>query len=64
MNWLKRLLGKDERFFDLLEAGADEAKASVDIFGRYLDSLARAPPRRTWRNWSTPAARKSASARK
>ena len=40
MNWLKRLLGKDDRFFDLLEAGADEAKASVDIFGRYLHALA------------------------
>ena len=25
------------RFFDLLEAGAEEAKASVDLFGRYLE---------------------------
>jgi uncharacterized protein len=40
MLWLKRLLGRDERFFDLLEAGAEEAKASVDIFGRYLQTMA------------------------
>ena len=40
MRWLKRLLGKDELFFDLLEAGAEEAKASVDFFGRYLQTIA------------------------
>jgi len=37
---LKKLMGRDDRFFDLLEAAADEAKASVDIFGRYLQALA------------------------
>jgi len=26
MQFLKKLFGKDERFFDLLEAGAEEAK--------------------------------------
>ncbi len=40
MLWLKKLMGRDDRFFDLLEAAADEAKASVDIFGRYLQALA------------------------
>ena len=37
---LRKLLGRDERFFDLLEAGASEAKASVDVFTRHLQSLA------------------------
>jgi uncharacterized protein Yka (UPF0111/DUF47 family) len=43
---LKRLLGKDDRFFDLLEAAAEEARASVELFSRYLQSLANggAPP--------------------
>ena len=40
MRWLKKIFGRDERFFDLLEAAADEAKASVDIVGRYLQGLA------------------------
>jgi len=33
---LKKLLGKDDKFFDLLEAGAEEAKLSVDLFANYL----------------------------
>jgi len=37
---LKKLFGKDEKFFDLLEAGAEEAKASVDLFSRYLQTVA------------------------
>ena len=37
---LKKLFGHDDRFFDLLEAGAEEAKASVDHFARYLQNLA------------------------
>ena len=37
---LKKLFGRDERFFELLEAGAEEAKASVEFFSRYLQSLA------------------------
>lgn len=37
---LKKLLGKDDKFFDLLEAGAEEAKASVDLFSAYLKKLA------------------------
>jgi uncharacterized protein Yka (UPF0111/DUF47 family) len=36
---LKKLFGKDETFFDLLEAGADEARASVELFGQYLQAL-------------------------
>ena len=37
---LKKLLGKDDKFFDLLEAGAAEAKTSVDLFARYLQKVA------------------------
>jgi uncharacterized protein Yka (UPF0111/DUF47 family) len=37
---LKKLLGKDDKFFDLLEAGAEEAKTSVDLFSSYLKKLA------------------------
>jgi uncharacterized protein Yka (UPF0111/DUF47 family) len=41
---LKKLLGKDDRFFDLLEAGADEAEASVHVFRRYLEKIAAGAP--------------------
>lgn len=37
---LKKLLGKDDKFFDLLEAGAEEAKTSVDLFASYLKKIA------------------------
>lgn len=36
---LKKLLGKDDKFFDLLEAGAEEAKASVDLFSNFLKKI-------------------------
>jgi hypothetical protein len=43
---LKKLLGKDDKFFDLLEAGAEEAKASVDLFSSFLKKIAdgKVPP--------------------
>ncbi len=43
---LKKLLGKDDKFFDLLDAGAEEAKASVDLFSNFLRKIAdgRVPP--------------------
>src|SRR5476651_1559861 len=44
MLWLKKLLGKDDKFFDLLEAGTEEAKTSVDLFARYLKTLASGGP--------------------
>jgi uncharacterized protein Yka (UPF0111/DUF47 family) len=37
---LKKLLGKDDKFFDLLEAGAEEAKTRVGLFARYLENIA------------------------
>jgi uncharacterized protein len=40
MLWLKKLLGKDDKFYDLLEAGAEEAKTSVDLFTSYLKKIA------------------------
>ncbi len=36
---LKKLLGKDDKFFDLLEAGAEEAKVSVGLFAQYLQTV-------------------------
>lgn len=38
---LKKLLGKDDKFFDLLEAGAEEAKTAVNLFSAYLKKLAQ-----------------------
>ena len=40
MLWLKKLLGRDDKFFDLLEAGAEEAKASVALFSSFLEAIA------------------------
>ncbi len=40
MIWLKKLLGRDDKFFDLLEAGAEEAKASVALFSGFLEAIA------------------------
>jgi uncharacterized protein Yka (UPF0111/DUF47 family) len=41
---LKKLLGKEEKFFDLLEASAEEAKASTGLLAKILsnDSAAQA----------------------
>lgn len=39
---LKKLFGKEDKFFDLLEAGAEEAKSSVDLFSAYIKKLASA----------------------
>ncbi len=35
---LKKLLGKDEKFYDLLEASAEEAKAAADLLAKILAS--------------------------
>ena len=37
---LKKLFGRDDKFFDLLEAGAEEAKASVALFSGFLEAIA------------------------
>ena len=39
MQWLKKILGKEDKFFDLLEAGAEEAKTSVNLLSRYLQAI-------------------------
>lgn len=44
MLWLKKLFGKDDKFFDLLEAGAEEAKTSVNLLSRYLQTLSNGGP--------------------
>ena len=37
---LRKILGKDDKFFDLLEAAAEEAKVSVDHFAAVLQKIA------------------------
>ncbi len=44
MRWLKRLFGKEEKFFDLLEAGAEEARISVSLLTQYLQTLSQGGP--------------------
>lgn len=39
MQWLKKILGKEDKFFDLLEAGAEEAQTSVHLLSQYLETL-------------------------
>ncbi len=36
---LRKLLGRDEKFFDLLEASAEEAKTSTELLARYLQTV-------------------------
>ena len=36
---LRKLLGKDEKFYDLLEASAEEAKTSTALLARYLQTI-------------------------
>jgi uncharacterized protein Yka (UPF0111/DUF47 family) len=38
---LQRLFGKEDRFFELLKASAEEARASVEALGRYLSRADR-----------------------
>ena len=40
---IKKLFGKDDKFFDLLEAGAEEAKSSVDLFANSLKKAGGSP---------------------
>jgi len=40
LSFVKKLIGQDDTFFDLLEAGSGEAKASVDLFASKLKALA------------------------
>jgi len=39
LSFLKKFFGRDETFFDQLETAAEEAKASVDLFARNIESL-------------------------
>ena len=41
---LKKLLGKEDKFFDLLEASAEEARASTALLGRFLKERANGRP--------------------
>lgn len=39
MNFLKRLFGRDDKFYDLLESSADEARHSARIMGELMPCL-------------------------
>ena len=39
MNFLNKLIGKSDVFFDLLEEGAEEAQVSVDLFSKFLRQM-------------------------
>ncbi|HEY1793277.1 MAG TPA: DUF47 family protein [Opitutaceae bacterium] len=41
MNLLRTLSGRNDTFFNLLEEGADEAKASVELFSKYLREVSQ-----------------------
>lgn len=40
---LKKLFGKDDKFYNLLEASAEEAKASIGLLSKYLNARAQGP---------------------
>ena len=44
ISWLKKIFGREEKFFDLLEAGAQEAKTSVNLLASYLHTLSAGGP--------------------
>jgi uncharacterized protein Yka (UPF0111/DUF47 family) len=44
MQWLKKILGKEDKFFTLLEAGAEEAKTAVHLLSQYLQRLSTGAP--------------------
>jgi uncharacterized protein Yka (UPF0111/DUF47 family) len=39
MNFIEKLVGKNDTFFDLLEEGAEEARVSVDLFLKFLKQM-------------------------
>lgn len=39
--WWHRLIGKDDKFFELLQAGANEAHTSVTLLSAYLEAVGR-----------------------
>jgi uncharacterized protein Yka (UPF0111/DUF47 family) len=41
---IRKLFGKEEKFFDLLEASAEEARASTALLGRFLQERANGQP--------------------
>lgn len=38
---LRKLFGKEDKFYDLLESSADEAKTSIDLLSKYLQTRAQ-----------------------
>ena len=48
MHFIQKLLGKDEKFFDLLEASAEEARSSVQLLVAILESIDKRPDEKTF----------------
>ena len=48
MHFIQKLLGKDEKFFDLLEASAEEARSSVQLLVALLESIDKKPDEKTF----------------
>ena len=44
ISWINKIFGKEDKFFDLLEAGAQEAKTSVNLLASYLHTLSAGGP--------------------
>ena len=40
---IKKLFGKDDKFYDLLEASAEESKVSISLLSKYLSARAKGP---------------------
>jgi uncharacterized protein Yka (UPF0111/DUF47 family) len=47
MHIVQKLFGKDEKFFDLLEASAEEARSSVQLLVAILETIDRRPDEKT-----------------
>lgn len=45
IQWLRKFIGKEDRYFDLFEAGAEEARTSVALLSDYLQKIAQGAPR-------------------
>ena len=47
MHIVQKLLGKDEKFYDLLEASAEEARSSVQLLVAILETIDKRPDEKT-----------------
>jgi hypothetical protein len=60
---IQKLLGRDEKFYDLLEASAQQADTSVHHLIGLLQKLEQHDTRKTWSNSPTAGVRTNGSRR-